>query len=66
VIPLHLLVASLVGWLERDLHEIILYPREENRALKAQLRSQRVRLTGRLPGPRFSPLCIYYFPVTRV
>ena len=45
MIPLHLFVASLLGWFQRDLHEIILYLREENRVLKAQLRSQRVRLT---------------------
>jgi putative transposase len=45
VIPLQLFVASLLGWFQRDLHEIILYLREENRVLKAQLRSQRVRLT---------------------
>jgi putative transposase len=36
---------SLVGWLQREEHEIIEYLREENRVLKAQLRSQRVRLT---------------------
>jgi hypothetical protein len=36
VIPLRLFVASLLGWFQRDLHEIILYLREENRVLKAQ------------------------------
>jgi putative transposase len=45
VVPLHLLVASLVGWFQREQHEIIDYLREENRVLKAQLRSQRMRLT---------------------
>jgi len=46
VVPLHLLVASLVGWLHREQQDIIEYLREENRVLKAQLRSQRVRLTN--------------------
>jgi putative transposase len=45
VIPLHLFVASLVGWLQREQHDIIQYLREENRVLKAQLRQQRLRLT---------------------
>jgi putative transposase len=45
VVPLHLLVALLVGWFQREQHEIIDYLREENRVLKAQLRSQRMRLT---------------------
>jgi hypothetical protein len=45
VIPLHLFVASLLGWLQREQHEIIRYLREENRVLKAQLRNQRLRLT---------------------
>jgi putative transposase len=44
VIP-QLLVASFLGWLQREQHEIILYLREENRVLKAQLRHQRLRLT---------------------
>ena len=45
MLPLQLLVASLIGWLQREQHEVIDYLREENRVLKAQLRSQRVRLT---------------------
>ena len=45
MVPLHLLVASLIGWLQREQHEVIEYLREENRVLKAQLRNQRVRLT---------------------
>ena len=45
MIPLRLLVASLIGWLQRDQHEVIEYLREENCVLKAQLRNQRVRLT---------------------
>jgi hypothetical protein len=45
VIPLRLLVASLIGWLQRDQHEVIEYLREENWVLMSQLRNQRVRLT---------------------
>jgi putative transposase len=45
VVPLHLFVAFLLGWLQREQHEIIEYLREENRVLKAQLCAQRVRLT---------------------
>jgi hypothetical protein len=45
VVPLHLLVASIIGWFQSGQHEIIEYLREENRVLKAQLRSKRVRLT---------------------
>jgi putative transposase len=45
VIPLHLLVAALVGWLEGEQHKVIEYLREENRVLKAHLQNQRPRLT---------------------
>jgi putative transposase len=45
VIPLQLLVASLIGWLQCEQYEMIEYRREENRVLKAQLRNQRVRFT---------------------
>jgi putative transposase len=45
VVPLHLFVASLIGWPQREQHEVIAYLREENRALKAQLHNQRLRLT---------------------
>ena len=45
MVPLHLFVASLLGWLEGEQHKVVEYLREENRVLKAQLRSQRVRLT---------------------
>jgi hypothetical protein len=44
VVPLHLLVASLIGWVQSGPYEIIEYLREKNRVLKAQLRGQRVRL----------------------
>ena len=45
MIPVHLVVASLLGWLQREQSEAIAYLREENRILKAQLRNQRMRLT---------------------
>jgi putative transposase len=45
VIPLHLFVTPLLGWLQREQHDVIQYLREENRVLKAQLRSQRMRFT---------------------
>ena len=45
MIPAQLIVASLLGWLQREQSEAIGYLREENRILKAQLRSQRLRLT---------------------
>lgn len=42
---MHLVVASLLGWLQREQSEAIAYLREENRILKGQLRNQRMRLT---------------------
>jgi putative transposase len=45
VVPLHLLVASLIGWFQSGQYEINEYLREENRVLKAQLLGKRVRLT---------------------
>jgi putative transposase len=45
VVPLQLLVASVIGWFQSGQHDVIEYLREENCVLKAQLRSQRVRLT---------------------
>jgi len=44
VIPLHLLVAALFGWLEQEQRDIIDFLREENRALKRQLHGRRLRL----------------------
>jgi hypothetical protein len=44
VIPLQMLVAALLGWLEREQRDVIAFLREENRTLKAQLGSQRFRL----------------------
>jgi hypothetical protein len=37
VIPLQLLLAALVGWLEREQRDVIAFLHEENRVLKAQL-----------------------------
>jgi hypothetical protein len=45
VIPLHLLAACLIGWLQREQQEVIAYLREENRVLRAELDHQRLRLT---------------------
>jgi hypothetical protein len=44
VIPLHLLLGSVLGWLEREQRDVIAFLREENRALKAQLAGRRLRL----------------------
>jgi len=41
---LHLIVASLFDWLERDQRNVIEFLREENRVLKAQLQGRRLRL----------------------
>jgi putative transposase len=45
VFPLHLMVAVLFGWLEREQREVIAFLREENRVLKAQLHGRRMRLS---------------------
>jgi hypothetical protein len=45
VLPLHLILAALFGWLEREQHDAIEFLREENRVLKRQLRGRRVRLS---------------------
>ena len=42
--PLHLIVAVLFGWLEREQRDVIAFLREENRVLKGQLRGRRLRL----------------------
>jgi hypothetical protein len=44
VIPLQMLLAALLGWLEREQRDVIAFLREENRALKAQLGSRWLRL----------------------
>ena len=41
----HVLIAILAGWLQRHQQQVIAYLQEENRVLKAQLGSQRLRLT---------------------
>jgi hypothetical protein len=45
VIPAQLMVAILLGWLQREQSDVIDYLREENRILKAQLGPRRLRLT---------------------
>ncbi len=44
MLPLHLVVAALFGWLEREQRDVIEFLREENRVLKAQLHGRRLRL----------------------
>jgi hypothetical protein len=44
VIPLHLLVTALFGWLERQQRDVIEFLREENRVLKRQLHGRRLPL----------------------
>ncbi len=45
MIPFHLMLATLLGWVEREQRDVIHFLREENRVLKAQLHGRRVRLT---------------------
>jgi len=45
VLPFHLLLVAFLGWVEREQRTVIDFLREENRALKAQLRGHRIRLT---------------------
>ena len=45
MISAQLVVASLLGWLQREQSEAIGYLREENRILKPQLGNRRLRLT---------------------
>ena len=44
MVPLHLLIASLFGWLEREQRNMIEFLREENRVLKRQLHGRRLQL----------------------
>ena len=44
MIPLHLFVSALFGWLERQQHDVIEFLREENRVLKRQLHGRRLQL----------------------
>jgi hypothetical protein len=61
VLPLHLIVAALFGWLEREQHDVIEFLREENGVLKAQLLL--TLESSLLPyGPRnssFRPHCVH-------
>jgi hypothetical protein len=45
VIPAPLMVAILLGWLQREPSDVIGYLREENRILRAQLGRRRLQLT---------------------
>jgi len=42
---LHVLIAMVAGWVQRHQQQVISYLSEENRILKAQLGSRRLRLT---------------------
>jgi transposase InsO family protein len=44
VIPLQMLLAALLAWLDREQRDVIAFLREENRVLKAQLGRRRLRL----------------------
>jgi putative transposase len=45
VIPFHILLAVLLGWLEREQRDVIRFLLEQNRVLKAQLQGKRLRLS---------------------
>ncbi len=45
MLPLYLIVAALVGWLERKQRDVIEFLRKENRVLKTQLRGRRMQLS---------------------
>jgi hypothetical protein len=45
VAPFQFFLAALAGWLSRHQQDVIAYLVEENRVLRAQLRSRRLRLT---------------------
>src|SRR5215831_3066930 len=42
---LHVLIAMIAGWLQRNQQQVIAYLLEENRVLQAHLRGSRLRLT---------------------
>ena len=44
MIPLQMLLAALLAWLEAEQRDVIAFLREENRVLKAQLGTRRLRL----------------------
>ena len=43
--PLHLLLATFAGWINRDQAQVVAYLVEENRVLREQLGDRRIRLT---------------------
>ena len=45
IYPLHVLIASLAGWMNRRQADVLEYLIEENRVLKEQLRGRALRLT---------------------
>ena len=44
MIPLQMLLACVLGWLEAEQRDVIAFLREENRVLKAQLGRRRLRM----------------------
>ena len=44
MIPLQMLVAALLAWLDHEQRDVIAFLREENRVLKAQLGGRRLQL----------------------
>jgi hypothetical protein len=44
-LTLHLVLAVLTGWLDRQERQAIAYLMEENRVLRCQLRQQRIQFT---------------------
>ena len=44
MLPLQMLLACLLGWLEAEQRDVITFLREENRVLRAQLGRRRLRL----------------------
>jgi hypothetical protein len=44
VFPFHFALAMLCGWLQREQEDVITFPREESRVLKARLEGKRLRL----------------------
>lgn len=45
MVPLHLIVACLVGWVHREQQEIVEYLHEGNRILQSPLHGKQLRLT---------------------
>jgi hypothetical protein len=56
VVPFQILLAALLGWLQREQRDVIAFLRKENRALKVQLaanREKRNDIRLRMPHGRF-------------